>query len=781
MRETEIVKGLAQAKRNMFAKGMVPRYADGVVPPEEPSILGFIKDRSRATMQAILPGAPAMAQDAVLKNQGMLGNAARGLRDHQNNMDAQIKEATGFATGTPFIHGPGTGTSDSVPAMLSKGEAVLPAKTVQHIGPNNIARLIEQTNGVAPKRGLSGRMDSGSIGSDNWTHATSGGTDSGTIGKFADGTVPYNGVANPDVDKAITSGVPLGIAAAGLRSPAPVAAPSMVESATTGAKNLYNSAASKVGGLYDSMRNRTPTSPLPTIDPTMAEAAPVAEAAPIAEAAKPNFAARVAAGIPGAEGTAAVGRGIAAAGGSAFNAAKYVLGKVATPLAVAQEVNRVGGTMLDPNKTSGQKTLSAVQGAGRFAAGAAGASVGAELGLLGGPAAPFTVPIGGVVGGIGGYFGGSKLINGVRNSLGIADPDAGSRTLMDRAVNPNNGGAGAPTTAPTTAAAATTAPQPQAQSGTIGGAASAGAGEIQNPQAPLQNATASQARNLDSAIRNRTIDSTDFQPGTGVVVANGNGGSAPRAIQINDNRGGIQRQVQEQDTQPAGPYDEVRKMLAASKFSPSDSWQDRADKKSMRQSAMQLSDTVNNEQNQKNTRYSTDRGFDAAIMNKNIARAQYQRELGNDNGKRIDDQLNTLSQKSDSKGGTVTDPVLRADYERKVIGTYGKNGITKNDIPQDQFSEFLNYYEANKQDPGVLQKLDNFVKQRKTVTSNDVTGARDIGAEPGVLVDSTVQANGNRVPTNLRHGQNILGIGPANADLRDLDKATRAHVQKYGF
>lgn len=60
-----------------------------------------------------------------------------------------------FANGSAIVHGPGTSTSDSIhDVSLSDGEAVLPAKTVQAMGPKNIARLIEQTNGEAPKQGL---------------------------------------------------------------------------------------------------------------------------------------------------------------------------------------------------------------------------------------------------------------------------------------------------------------------------------------------------------------------------------------------------------------------------------------------------------------------------------------------------------------------------------------------------------------------------------------------------------------------------------------------------
>lgn len=62
------------------------------------------------------------------------------------------RSARDFSNGTAYIDGPGTETSDSIPANLSKGEAVLPARTVRALGSQNIARLIEETNGVPPEQ-----------------------------------------------------------------------------------------------------------------------------------------------------------------------------------------------------------------------------------------------------------------------------------------------------------------------------------------------------------------------------------------------------------------------------------------------------------------------------------------------------------------------------------------------------------------------------------------------------------------------------------------------------
>lgn len=48
------------------------------------------------------------------------------------------------------IHGPGGPTADKVPAMLSDGEYVLPAKTVAHVGVQNLDAMVQATTGKAP-------------------------------------------------------------------------------------------------------------------------------------------------------------------------------------------------------------------------------------------------------------------------------------------------------------------------------------------------------------------------------------------------------------------------------------------------------------------------------------------------------------------------------------------------------------------------------------------------------------------------------------------------------
>lgn len=53
------------------------------------------------------------------------------------------------------IQGPGTGTSDSIPAMLSDGEYVLPADTVKSVGVDNLDHLRETTHNPANRAGTS--------------------------------------------------------------------------------------------------------------------------------------------------------------------------------------------------------------------------------------------------------------------------------------------------------------------------------------------------------------------------------------------------------------------------------------------------------------------------------------------------------------------------------------------------------------------------------------------------------------------------------------------------
>lgn len=72
-----------------------------------------------------------------------------------NNIQRNFKAKASLQSAKGVVHGPGTTTSDSVNVKASKGEAILPAKTVQAVGgPKAIHHLIKNTTGKAPKVGL---------------------------------------------------------------------------------------------------------------------------------------------------------------------------------------------------------------------------------------------------------------------------------------------------------------------------------------------------------------------------------------------------------------------------------------------------------------------------------------------------------------------------------------------------------------------------------------------------------------------------------------------------
>ena len=102
----------------------------------------------QATAQ-VPPGGTYIPEAAVMQQAAN----PQGLADRMN---ASTNAAGSYADGTPYVEGKGSGTSDSVHGVsLSKGEAVLPAKTVQALGVENINDLIQKTNdGKVPKFGI---------------------------------------------------------------------------------------------------------------------------------------------------------------------------------------------------------------------------------------------------------------------------------------------------------------------------------------------------------------------------------------------------------------------------------------------------------------------------------------------------------------------------------------------------------------------------------------------------------------------------------------------------
>ncbi|QTD44552.1 hypothetical protein [Ottowia testudinis] len=73
-----------------------------------------------------------------------------------------------------LVRGPGTGTSDSIPARLSKGEFVLPADTVKKVGVRKLRDLVDDTHEPSGKRSRRGHFaDGGMLGDDDRKRANS--------------------------------------------------------------------------------------------------------------------------------------------------------------------------------------------------------------------------------------------------------------------------------------------------------------------------------------------------------------------------------------------------------------------------------------------------------------------------------------------------------------------------------------------------------------------------------------------------------------------------------
>lgn len=88
-----------------------------------------------------------------------------------------------------------------------------------------------------------------------------------------------------------------------------------------------------------------------------------------------------------------------------------VLGRVAPVVAGAIEGAKVAEVAADDRSSKLDVAEQAAEGTGKFAATLAGAAGGAELGALGGPLAPVTVPLGAIVGGGIGYYTADKAID----------------------------------------------------------------------------------------------------------------------------------------------------------------------------------------------------------------------------------------------------------------------------------------------------------------------------------------------------------------------------------
>ena len=109
----------------------------------------------------VTPAAAAPAGMAPLESVQNRNNELRKAASYNDGTEFAGEEM--YAKGTTAVKGPAG--VDKVPAMLTRGEAVLPVKTAEAVGRKNIARLIAETNGKPPAGGLrrGGKYEDGLI------------------------------------------------------------------------------------------------------------------------------------------------------------------------------------------------------------------------------------------------------------------------------------------------------------------------------------------------------------------------------------------------------------------------------------------------------------------------------------------------------------------------------------------------------------------------------------------------------------------------------------------
>ena len=265
-----------------------------------------------------------------------------------NNMQKSFKQKAAMGIRSGMVHGKGTTTSDSVPAHLSRGEAVLPAKTVQAVGAGNVANLIQHTTGHAPG-GLraGGHYKFGMADLQTGASNLMGKAKSG-LGSLVDGAKSiYSNVTAPKLSPMPES--PAGGTDWGKYESSPQARG--VPPRPTPAPGP--------SPVYESVNGEPP----PMDEPAYRATGGANPAAPNAAQAAENLGGKAASGI----------RPTVASAGSRFGLTKTGM------LAGLLEANNTYGDATTPGMTPGEVQGRVAQGAGRVAGAVAGAKFGQSL------------------------------------------------------------------------------------------------------------------------------------------------------------------------------------------------------------------------------------------------------------------------------------------------------------------------------------------------------------------------------------------------------------------
>lgn len=406
---------------------------------------------SAAPTQQVAPvGVSLSSAVGAIQSRGEALKAAAGYKDGE----VPVHEGPGI------VHGPGTTTSDSVNAKLSKDEAVLPAATVAALGgPDAVAELIERTNGKAPARGLreGAHANSGVVAYDPLKDPSRA---------HAPYTPPIEAPRTTDfVQDGVRSGQPGAQSAsrpnwidptkqvATVTNPPNISDPNVIEGQSRRVPNT-GTAVTTVDGqgartanvdrmtqadYARGMRNGQAATHTAVVEPV----------APKGNPYNPNINPAEILKSLGENKAVQMGGKVAKVG---LKASPYVAGVV--------DASGIVDVATDPNRSKADVATEVARDMGRWgsatAAGAAAAGASLPFAPMAGPAAPAVPIVAGLLGGAAGYFGADKLMDvgsgqlspsstsygAVKKTLGLKDPNAGAaeKAANEAALNSGNGG-----------------------------------------------------------------------------------------------------------------------------------------------------------------------------------------------------------------------------------------------------------------------------------------------------------------------------------------------------
>lgn len=710
MRETEILRGLGKAKANRFADGMSP-------------VQKAAADYRKRQQLLSEPAAEAPKQSTLSSLRGAISDL--GGAPKTTGQEAVLTGNDRYSTqkyAAGVVRGPGTGTSDSIDAKISNGEAVLPEKTVEAVGANNIARLIEETNGQPPQRGL-------------------------RKGKFADGYVVRQ---FPNMKTAIgTEAYENTLARANGGAGPSYSTPPAGEPPING-----QAALDRINASGDTMRaQRGQLEALNRANSTVANT--------------PQAAAK-----PASVGTPSKVAGFAKSAGKMALAAAPVMGAVQAYNDSDENVKGMADTLgLDYNKDMGRiganaanwlvKTGDAAtfglaskvgETLGRTLAGgslfekstatptASKATVPAATAPAGATAAPATIaqdleqrasPE--VV---------NKLRNIYENEFEANTPRSGSTDLVTRGnegVRSLRGNA--------RARDSFNALQEVNGTGVVATRDENGGLTLSNNPAKAYKTEAQRAweaqRDAEFTARGygKDMNGNWQSPETAKFVAD-------RAKQAERNR------MDDEDARLAPSAGDSFETLMAKKGM-RDSLRQRREQEQADTASLRVANA---------SRYATDSKLlgdkYAADATTATARAKTLADARTANQKAISDLLDRrATQMVDGK--PVLNPELRNELDNKFLATFGKYGINPGDVDPASMNEFIRLYEQDRDGKkgSLTQAISNFINQRDTVVSDDLADTYVVGMEPGVFQNSAVLANGNHVNWNNLHGADGWGDG----------------------